>query len=851
MKLHRHIFVLLTLPLVFACLKEEASPWYEDPSEEITPVTLSLDLEIAQELNGTPGTKAIDDPVSVASTEIRNLCILQYKGTDENSKLIGDVHYYSKDLDPEDENYLDLSKIRLADSNGANHTLVILVNTFTRLPKVTTLGEMKRLWRSVYSPADIFGHMGDGAGFPTDVTYYQRMSAFAVTPVADDVTVRAKLRRTMARIKVEINNPGNDGLQIRYVWLRNVSQKDYYFAHYSYLDPSDGVTEHVLFSGDFQDEYDPSYPMRIDYSQEAWTGDNSNGDGTGTANYTWYITPNMRGTDYYHNTLPKEKNRCPNTDGATYLWILADYGADHDQPVLYRFYLGENLTDNFDLKPNTSYQYTFTLTGKGSVPTDDRVEDLSQIDFNVDANCYMVCPPPLGSRSYTFNVVHRPNIFWGTLGGDRYGIRASGLYPNNPIGLSETWYARIIWSDFPMTQEEANAFLCRKTGTGSGDYADDTQRVKITVPTSLKKGNVIIGIYTDNPDNILWSWHIWITEYKPDDIKGHPPVADRFVYEVAGGEVHRYNGVSWMKDSDDGLHRVPSGLYANGYAMDRNLGTWDAKYHSSTYSEQKKGGSFLYQFGRKDPFPNDIIIYKYDYDGTPTQVAAANNVSAIQYGTGELAYTDGSNVPYSISHPLVQIGGTDYWTFGDIFNPDTRKDIVWQDPYNTVRTSYEEGGGAKDKSFFDPCPPGWKIPYGGTGNYVYSWTNGFLGDKQGPNTDNPAMNMQQNVESSNGHNRGLGFTYYPNGYLADKDNPNAPTAFFPLTGYRYRTSSNTSQFGSWNNTVALWTMYNWNSDRYRGTYVSAQLGADFTNSSSGNHFYKSYAMAIRCVRVDY
>ena len=815
-KTFRILLPALSAALLLSCTMKEPVPAGLVPGvdESVTPVTVSLDLTLDGERNGTPKTRAIDDPGAVQSTAIHTLCILQYNGTDDNAPLVGEVHFLRDDLDPEDENYLNFNQIRLADSQGAEHTLVILTNTFRQLPRVETLGEMLALWRTVEGEPDVFGHEGQGGGFPDDVDYFQRMNALVVSVIENDAVIKGTLRRSMARINVEIVNDGTDGLQIRDVQLRNVSMKDYYVTDYSYIDENDEVQ--LLRDTPFQDEYIPSVPMRADYVKKAWTGDNTAGEGTGTANYRWYVSSNMRGTDA-NNTLPSEKNLCPNAGGATYLYILARYGADadadglNDELIEYKFYLGENLVNNFDLKPNTSYSYRLTFNGKGNTSVDKRINDMGSVNFPVDANSYIVNPPAEGSRKYTFNVVHRPNIFWGTPNGeDRYD--QYGTYSNNWIASGEEWKAFILWSDVAY---DMNAILTRKTGTGEGGYNDASQRVELTIPSDITEGNLVIGVYTDDPSNILWSWHVWITKYQPDDITGHAPDAGTYIYSVKGGEVHRYGGSAWT-----------TGRYKDGYAMDRNLGALDDKYREA------RGGGFCYQFGRKDPFPASYTICRYDYDGNRTSVAG----DAVPKVAGSATGKAWKNVPYSVNNPRTYITSSNgYWTSGDVFNPSSyNSSILWQDPYTGSRTDVEEGGKNLTKSIFDPCPPGWRLPVNGT------WAH-FTGDGAGSSTTSTTVTFQWNVETFNGRGRGTGRTYYPLTFAASKSNPtdaSIPTIFFPASGNRESNGSmrNVGSGGDgWSSAPSSVT------NGYRLSLNAGSVNPSLSTS-------RAYGFAVRCVR---
>lgn len=104
------------------------------------------------------------------------------------------------------------------------------------------------------------------------------------------------------------------------------------------------------------------------------------------------------------------------------------------------------------------------------------------------------------------------------------------------------------------------------------------------------QGNALIAV-RDADGRILWSWHIWVTDYDPSS------------------QVPKLNGLSWMT---------------------RNLGAL-----SDDYDETGSAKGFVYQWGRKDPFPsgagwndlNDITVY--DASGTAATDLFANEANSI------------------------------------------------------------------------------------------------------------------------------------------------------------------------------------------------------------------------------
>jgi hypothetical protein len=117
----------------------------------------------------------------------------------------------------------------------------------------------------------------------------------------------------------------------------------------------------------------------------------------------------------------------------------------------------------------------------------------------------------------------------------------------------------------------------------------------------------------------------------------------------------------------------------NGYIlMDRNLGATDNRN-----SIASRG--LLYQWGRKDPFP-----------GGETGMAGYNQVSKFQFNKSNPATSTFDGIIQSIRNPLTMYTGSN----SDWLN--THDQTLW--------------GQDGDKSVYDPCPTGWRVPES-NGNY--------------------------------------------------------------------------------------------------------------------------------------
>ena len=156
----------------------------------------------------------------------------------------------------------------------------------------------------------------------------------------------------------------------------------------------------------------------------------------------------------------------------------------------------------------------------------------------------------------------------------------------------------------------------------AASYADGY--INIATPETLKPGNALVAAKNAS-GTILWSWHIWVPRTKI----------------TASGSMLSERSI-----------------------MSRNLGALVDAGGSSANTESY---GLLYQWGRKDPFP--------------------------QQGTATTTRNTQMTLAESIANPTVFVYGNEDWS---TVTGDTARDL-WGD-----RT--------KKKTMYDPCPPGYKVP---------------------------------------------------------------------------------------------------------------------------------------------
>lgn len=177
-------------------------------------------------------------------------------------------------------------------------------------------------------------------------------------------------------------------------------------------------------------------------------------------------------------------------------------------------------------------------------------------------------------------------------------------------------------------------------------------------------GNGVIAVM-DDLSNILWSWHIYAPEEAIADEK----------YVNHYDEVNTRGGATY-------------------YVMNRNFGAMKSRSGVDC---------LLFQWGRKDPFPNVHTAFK---DGTGTAATFVTMWPPVEYNaTGDGA---NNNVAYAVAHPATFI--TSSTTVTPNFQswmtaPDMN---LWGDMGGFAAT-YENGGWSGNKTIYDPCPAGYRV----------------------------------------------------------------------------------------------------------------------------------------------
>ena len=336
----------------------------------------------------------------------------------------------------------------------------------------------------------------------------------------------------------------------------------------------------------------------------------------------------------------------------------------------------------------------------------DNATDLSGSE---SANCYIVS----SAGSYIFRTVQG----------------------NSSTSVGSVASAEVLWESFG-TDIEPNVGDLIKSVSHSDGY------IYFQTADTFKEGNAVIAA-KDASGEILWSWHIWLTD-KPEE------------------QVY-YNNAGTM--------------------MDRNLGAT-----SATPGDVGALG-LLYQWGRKDPFLGSSSI-------SSSTVAK----STISWPSAVSSDSSKGTIAYATANPTTFIkynsNNCDWYYTGSSSTDNTR----WATD--------------KDKSIYDPCPSGWRVPDGGD-NGVWSKALGSSSSYTGTyNSTNEGMNFSGKFGS-------------------------ASTIWYPASGYR-----DYSDGGQ--NTVGRYGYY-WSASPYsNGAYYLSFYGNGCVCPS--NYGYRAFGYSVRCLQ---
>lgn len=306
------------------------------------------------------------------------------------------------------------------------------------------------------------------------------------------------------------------------------------------------------------------------------------------------------------------------------------------------------------------------------------------------------------ANCYMINAVGEHSFLATVIGNGQKGIIPGAGFHTESAYISPK-SAKLLWQDVEGFVDASSVRL----GTDGRCYYTANQNV----------GNAVIVVYSDENQtgDILWSWHIWgVGDEMPSDEVYTNKVGSQFT------------------------------------VMDRTLGA-----HSKTSLYVT-----LYQWGRKDPFPNTSVYY---VDGVATEVETSFPIYVSQTGT----------IAESVQHPAELqkyidntygnwLGETNNYLWGDTNGTNPKYPDYLEDPTACA-------GWTDVKTIYDPSPVGYRVAN------KYTWT-GFVKRSDG-NT--------AGISGTTSRLDYINYVKYDNGYYFKKNDSDTEGTFYPQTGSRY------------------------------------------------------------------
>lgn len=399
--------------------------------------------------------------------------------------------------------------------------------------------------------------------------------------------------------------------------------------------------------------------------------------------------------------------------------------------------------------------------------------------------------------------------------------------------------AKVLWTTNPSMI----------TGITLNSNAGDPRLSTIKVNLNPnERGNAVISLHRgDTATPAYWSWYIWNPE--------GDPTRNTITYLTEKPKPVLYN---LMNVAESRLTPFLTTF------MDRNLGAV-YKYEYTTvpaYFERSRGLNF--QWGRKDPIPvfNGVInaqtgtlenvVFLGSENQTRTGSLSFTRITEADYrsrftqefsqynGTGDVFSRARKNLLFSVQNPLTFLyrnrQGSEFDGGNKWGNNDLTQVRDWISEERGLMS--DRWGHATEKSVFDPCPEGWRVP-DVTYSLLYGYSKGSSPFYNGYVSDGGSLggvDQSYSVRISD-YYKGQVFN---NGYVFSSKL--YPLGNFAKDGVRGLTGGNAldaSRTGVWTASLSDW-------------HTGFGLGMVFNGNyrASGTGVYPQAGLSVRCAQED-
>lgn len=243
--------------------------------------------------------------------------------------------------------------------------------------------------------------------------------------------------------------------------------------------------------------------------------------------------------------------------------------------------------------------------------------------------------------------------------------------------------AEIIWSD--------GADIVRNVA-----LSEDKKYVDFDIPaSSIRQGNAMVAV-KDAQGNIMWSWHLWISDIKVTENMVDIPNPDyaSVVYGLLSCNLgHIFGGDVTEFDPEDIAIRFTQKNVPDGEAPL----SYDLKISQASVTFTMSNNHPFYQWGRKDPMFGGADQY---FDAG-NKVLDISNITTMRFDDDNL-----KQIETSIQYPSTFFVGEENYLIS--INPFYRN--LWD--INLINASASGSNPQNIKTIYDPCPVGSKVPIG-------------------------------------------------------------------------------------------------------------------------------------------
>lgn len=795
--MNRTLILIAVLSALFMGCSDDLLMRTEKENELMTGVEAYLSLSVNDFSVTTDGSRAAEpsqtpEPTSEEEKLIKDIWVFQF-AADDGRLLVSPIY---KVID----NQAELSNVKVDLAEDIESDIFVIANTGNpnwAVGKNTnvTYGELKQ--KALSNPEPII--FTEFRPIPMEGVIRTAIKKYSI--------VKVPVNRMYAKIKVSFGKL-LDGMTPKSIEINNIP----YYCRVKSL--GEGVDEAAA----------AAYEEGTDWITRSFVANVTSGedDDPKDKEYVIYIPENLQGEKEITDNKNKNDIAPSNALVIRLTMIYKDPTTEMDEDCHYTVYPGGNIKNNFNIRRNCVYRVKVNV---------NNIEE-----HTPSSNCFVVKP----HSGISFEPYYRVET------GGQYGDDAdmfkfnTYLDPNDPTKDKVIDRVQILWQTKNAIGDNTKGDLVQFklnekyplhseiiVKTNRALKTSDDESTRSGEPTYIKTdGNALIGAFNEKGD-IIWSWHIWITDKDPGNV-GNAVVYTTYRWEgdkIVDGETVQGKIYSYAQGIEDNqvYDRVP------GYAvMPCNLGALDFTPKTNNAADIARTFGMLYQWGRKDPFPPSINPRKGDFE-----VDYSENEAGVHYDYSNdknvrKTYTQDATFPFhtklgkdldnpivfSINNPLVFINGliSDQANHTKLYNYFARGD--WMETHNNKlwggldptseglskltisgpiipEGKYIYNNYGDKKTIYDPCPSGWRVPPGDL------WL-GFT-----KNGTNPSSNDDINYDVTSTNNTHFGMYLYLQKSKWDTDNP-GKTLFFPTQGIRISTGQlkNTGQCGNYHNATS-------------------------------------------------